>query len=153
MTDEEIEKNVVESVEQQNAEEGSEPDAAQEEAHDDWIEYTQPFEAKELPAQIQVKAVKEGYSDSVVSTLKYTKRTNERENIYFGQVHAHTNISDGAGSLEDALSHASKVDNLDFIIITDHSNSIDNEGNSKITENVDTSENDEWTYAHNLVKK
>ena len=152
MTDEEIEKNVVESVEQQNAEEGSEPDAAQE-AHDDWIEYTQPFEAKELPAQIQVKAVKEGYSDSVVSTLKYTKRTNERENIYFGQVHAHTNISDGAGSLEDALSHASKVDNLDFIIITDHSNSIDNEGNSKITENVDTSENDEWTYAHNLVKK
>ncbi|MEE3470907.1 MAG: CehA/McbA family metallohydrolase [Butyrivibrio hungatei] len=153
MTDEEIEKNVVESVEQQNAEEGSEPDAAQEEAHDDWIEYSQPFEAKELPAQIQVKAVKEGYSDSVVSTLKYTKRTNERENIYFGQVHAHTNISDGAGSLEDALSHASKVDNLDFIIITDHSNSIDNEGNSKITENVDTSENDEWTYAHNLVKK
>ncbi len=153
MTDEEIEKNVVESVEQQNVEEGSEPDAAQEEAHDDWLEYTQPFEAKELPAQIQVKAVKEGYSDSVVSTLKYTKRTNERENIYFGQIHAHTNISDGAGSLEDALSHASKVDNLDFIIITDHSNSIDNEGNSKITENVDTSENDEWTYAHNLVKK
>ena len=154
MTDEEIEKNVVESVEQQNAEEGQEPaEAAQEEAHSDWIEYTQPFELKELPSQIQVKAVKEGCLDSAVSTLKFTKRTNERENIYFGQIHAHTNISDGAGSLEDALSHASKVNNLDFIIITDHSNSIDNEKNSKITENVDTSENDEWTYAHNLVKK
>ena len=154
MTDEEIEKNVVESVEQQNAEEGQEPaEAAQEEAHNDWIEYTQPFELKELPSQIQVKAVKEGCLDSAVSTLKFTKRTNERENIYFGQIHAHTNISDGAGSLEDALSHASKVNNLDFIIITDHSNSIDNEKNSKITENVDTSENDEWTYAHNLVKK
>lgn len=124
-----------------------------EEEHDDWITYTGSFELKALPCQLQVKAVKEGYKDSPVSTVKFTKRLNDKYNIYFGQVHAHTNISDGAGSLEDALKHASNVDNLDYIIITDHSNSIDNEKESKITENVDKSAEDEWTYAHNLVKQ
>ena len=102
---------------------------------------------------MQVKAVLEGYKESPVTNLKFTKRQNAKYNIYFGQIHAHTNISDGAGSLDDALKHASNVDNLDYIVITDHSNSIDNESGSKITENVDTSENDEWTYAHNLVKQ
>ncbi len=125
----------------------------QEDNYKDWEEYTAPFEAKELPAQIQVKAVKDGYVDSVITTLKFSKRKNERENIYFGQIHAHTNISDGAGSLEDAYDHAKNVDNLDYIIITDHSNSIDNEMKSKITENVDKSQSDEWTYAHNLAKQ
>ena len=128
-------------------------EAEQTENPDDWTEYTEPFEIKELPAELQVKATKEGYLDSVVSTLKFTKRLNERENIYFGQIHAHTNISDGAGSLEDAFKHASEVDNLDFIIITDHSNSIDNAADSKITENVDKSESDEWTYAHKLAEE
>ena len=125
----------------------------QEDNYKDWEEYTAPFEAKELPAQIQVKAVKDGYVDSVITTLKFSKRKNERENIYFGQIHAHTNISDGAGSLEDAYDHAKNVDNLDYIIITDHSNSIDNEKESKITVNVDKSTSDEWTYAHNLAKQ
>lgn len=125
----------------------------QEDNYKDWEEYTAPFEAKELPTQIQVKAVKDGYVDSVITTLKFSKRKNERENIYFGQIHAHTNISDGAGSLEDAYDHAKNVDNLDYIIITDHSNSIDNEKESKITENVDKSLSDEWTYAHNLAKQ
>ncbi|SFU74372.1 CehA/McbA family metallohydrolase [Butyrivibrio sp. INlla21] len=136
-----------------NTEAGDLIEEETEDNHHDWKEYTEPFTAKELPAQIQVKAVKEGYLDSAVSTLKFTKRVNERDNIYFGQIHAHTNISDGAGSLEDAYDHAKNVDNLDFIIITDHSNSIDNESESKITENVDKSPSDEWTYAHNLAKQ
>ncbi|SDB22653.1 Chitobiase/beta-hexosaminidase C-terminal domain-containing protein [Pseudobutyrivibrio sp. YE44] len=121
--------------------------------HDDWITYTGSFELKELPAQLQVKAVKDGYLDSAVSTIKFTKKLNDKYNIYFGQVHAHTSISDGAGTLKDALEHASHVDNLDYIVITDHSNSIDNEKESKITENVDKADTDEWTYAHNLVKQ
>ncbi|MBR5635538.1 MAG: CehA/McbA family metallohydrolase, partial [Pseudobutyrivibrio sp.] len=96
---------------------------------------------------------KEGYLDSPVSTLKFTKKLNDKYNIYFGQIHSHTNISDGAGSLKDALEHVTKVDNMDFTVITDHSNSIDNEKESKITENVDKADTDEWTYAHNLVKQ
>ncbi|MBQ3772874.1 MAG: CehA/McbA family metallohydrolase, partial [Pseudobutyrivibrio sp.] len=142
-----------EKAEGEEATEPTEPAAEKEVEHEDWITYTGSFELKALPCQLQVKAVKEGYKDSAVSTIKFTKRLNDKYNIYFGQVHAHTNISDGAGSLEDALKHASKVDNLDYIVITDHSNSIDNEKESKITENVDKSANDEWTYAHNLVKQ
>lgn len=157
LTDEELaaEENSGDNTsEEYSTDEASEPEAQSEEVpHDDWIEYSGSFELSKLPCQLQVKATKTGYKDSPVSTLKFTKKTNDKYNIYFGQIHAHTNISDGAGSLEDALKHASNVDNLDYIVITDHSNSIDNEKNSKITENVDTSATDEWTYAHNLVKQ
>ncbi|RKM54713.1 hypothetical protein D6853_12810 [Butyrivibrio sp. X503] len=168
----EIEKDNEKPAKEQNAQKTENPEDAEntenpentenqdelivteeEDNYKDWKEYTEPFELKELPAQIQVKAVKEGCLDSAISTLKFTKRKNERENIYFGQIHAHTNISDGAGSLEDAYDHAKNVDNLDYIIITDHSNSIDNEKDSKITKNVDTKDTDEWTYAHNLAKE
>ncbi|WP_313134446.1 CehA/McbA family metallohydrolase [Anaerocolumna sp.] len=44
-------------------------------------------------------------------------------NIYFGQLHAHTNLSDGAGEVEDAFDYAAKkAKNIDFLAITDHSN-------------------------------
>lgn len=48
-------------------------------------------------------------------------------NLYFGLLHAHTNLSDGAGTVEEAFSHASKVEGLDFFAVTDHSNSFDND--------------------------
>ncbi|SCZ79589.1 CehA/McbA family metallohydrolase [Pseudobutyrivibrio xylanivorans] len=150
MTEEEIAAADNTVASEENAEETEEPAV---EEHNDWIEYEKPFTLETLPAQIQVKATKEGYKDSAVSTLKFTKKENEKYNIYFGQIHAHTSISDGAGTLEEALKHATNVDNLDYIVITDHSNSIDNEKESKITENVDKSATDEWTYAHNLVKQ
>ncbi len=48
------------------------------------------------------------------------------ETLYFGQVHAHTaEYSDGAGQLEDAYEHAHGVDDMDFLIVTDHSNYFD----------------------------
>ncbi len=48
------------------------------------------------------------------------------ETLYFGQIHAHTaEYSDGAGTLEDAYEHAQGVDDMDFIIVTDHSNYFD----------------------------
>ena len=46
-------------------------------------------------------------------------------NVYFGQLHSHTNLSDGAGSVDQAFSHASNVANLDFLAVTDHSNSFE----------------------------
>jgi len=46
-------------------------------------------------------------------------------NVYFGQLHSHTNLSDGAGSVDQAFSHASIAANLDFLAITDHSNSFE----------------------------
>ena len=48
--------------------------------------------------------------------------------LYFGQLHAHTNLSDGTGTVAQAFDHASKVANLDFLALTDHSNSFDNDG-------------------------
>lgn len=45
---------------------------------------------------------------------------------YFGLLHAHTDISDGLGSVEEAFSHAASVEGLDFFAVTDHSNSFDN---------------------------
>ncbi len=41
-------------------------------------------------------------------------------NIYWGDVHGHTAMSDGKGSLDDYFIHARDVSNLDFVIITDH---------------------------------
>lgn len=47
-------------------------------------------------------------------------------NLYFGQIHSHTNYSDGAGTLREAMDYASKeAENLDFFAITDHSNYFD----------------------------
>ena len=118
-----------------------------------WNEYTGTIILDKLPATLKVKATKEGYLDSVVSTLSFTQRENEFYNIYFGQLHSHTNFSDGAGSVEEAFQYATNVDNLDFVAVTDHSNSLDNADNSKITENVDTDASQEWTLGHTLAEQ
>ena len=50
---------------------------------------------------------------------------------YFGQLHSHTQYSDGAGSLESALDYVKKLPesaNVDFVAFTDHSNYFDKSG-------------------------
>lgn len=54
-------------------------------------------------------------------------------NLYFGLLHAHTNISDGVGTVEEAFSHAAQVEGLDFFAVTDHSNSFDNADAGSLT--------------------
>lgn len=56
-------------------------------------------------------------------------------NFYFGQLHAHTEISDGSGTVEEAFSWAKTVPNLDFFAVTDHSDSFDNGAHGVVTEN------------------
>ena len=118
-----------------------------------WTEYTEPFTLDEVPCTYYVKASKEGFIDSPQGTLDFTERTNEKYNIYFGQIHSHTTISDGAGSLEEAFKHAKGVANLDYIVVTDHSNSFDGADKGDITKNTDSAETDEWTYAHKLAEE
>ena len=51
--------------------------------------------------------------------------------LYFGQLHSHTQYSDGAGSLEDALAYVKALpaqDNVQFVAYTDHSNYFDKSG-------------------------
>ncbi|MDO5301922.1 MAG: CehA/McbA family metallohydrolase [Tissierellia bacterium] len=48
---------------------------------------------------------------------------------YRGQIHSHSNYSDGAGTPEDAVEYASMADAIDFFALTDHSNYFDKAGN------------------------
>ena len=62
-------------------------------------------------------------------------------NLYFGQLHAHTDLSDGEGSVEEAFAYASSVENLDFLAITEHSQSFDNsEAGDLLTDGTTLSE-------------
>ena len=46
--------------------------------------------------------------------------------LYFGQMHSHTaEYSDGAGTLEDAYAYGQKAQDVDYLIVTDHSNYFD----------------------------
>ena len=46
-------------------------------------------------------------------------------NFYFGQLHAHTNYSDGLGTPDQALEYAKNAAQVDFLALTDHSNYFD----------------------------
>ena len=48
---------------------------------------------------------------------------------YRGQIHSHTNFSDGAGSLHDAYTYAKNAEYIDFFSLADHSNYFDTNGN------------------------
>ena len=74
-------------------------------------------------------------------------------NLYFGQLHSHTDISDGAGSVTEAFTHAAGVANLDFLAVTDHSNSFDNESDSQVDLGTDlTNVSNEWKEGHQAAK-
>lgn len=45
---------------------------------------------------------------------------------YFGQLHAHSNLSDGLGTVEELFQAAADTKGQDFFAVTDHSDSFDN---------------------------
>ena len=54
---------------------------------------------------------------------------------YFGQLHGHTQYSDGAGSLTSALDYIAALPesaNVDFVAFTDHSNYFDSKNNANV---------------------
>ena len=117
-----------------------------------FTEYTEPISLSKgfSKTVIQAYAVKEGYKDSNVVSRTFTERTSDTYNIYFGQLHSHTSYSDGAGTAKEAFEHASNVKNLDFLAVTDHSNSFDNEANASIG---DGSMSEEWKELAGLAKE
>ena len=55
--------------------------------------------------------------------------------LYFGQLHGHTQYSDGAGSLDNALSYIKNLPdsaNVQFVAFTDHSNYFDPKNNPNV---------------------
>ena len=101
---------------------------------------------------LAVLPASEGTEEQIGEVCSFTYQAPvalEGYQLYFGQLHAHTNISDGAGSVTEAFQHASQVDNLDFLAVTDHSNSFDNEGNSQVDLGTDlTGISSEWAQGH-----
>lgn len=66
------------------------------------------------------------YADTILPREEENANPPSEWNFYFGQLHAHTNLSDGTGTVTEAFSHAAAVEHLDFFAVTDHSNSFDN---------------------------
>lgn len=118
----------------------------------EFVPYTEPIVLQKGFGKTVIKAyaVKEGFKDSAVVTRTFTERSSDTYNIYFGQLHSHTSYSDGAGSAEDAYQHASQVKNLDFLAVTDHSNSFDNADSASI---ADGSMSTEWVEGHALAEQ
>ena len=120
----------------------------------EFAEYTAPILVEKgfEKLTIQAYATKDGYKESALVTRTFTERSSGTYQIYFGQLHSHTNISDGSGSVEEAFEHASNVSGLDFLAVTDHSNSFDGEGSGVLAE--DGSEiSSEWKQGHEMAEK
>lgn len=69
------------------------------------------------------------YADTIVPV----KAPSREWKACFGLLDAHTSLSDGLGTVEEAFAQASRVEGLDFFAVTDHSDSLDNAGNGDIT--------------------
>ena len=91
----------------------------------------------------------EDMADGKVTVIVTVKRADEKETSktwsftigeatfqrYFGQLHSHTQYSDGAGSLESALAYVKALPdnaNVDFVAFTDHSNYFDSKNNPNV---------------------
>lgn len=84
------------------------------------------FEKDFGTAYLRAYSIAGGCEPGEVTQVIFTEEFDLDWNLYFGQLHAHTDISDGAGSVEEAFQYASQVDGLDFLAVTDHSDSFDN---------------------------
>ncbi len=64
-----------------------------------------------------------GQSRKIVGKSNYLKCTESpaRHQVYFGDIHVHTAVSDGLGSPNDTYDHARNVAHSDFAAISDHS--------------------------------
>ena len=84
------------------------------------------FEKDFGTAYLRAYSIAGGCEPGEVTRVIFTEEFDLDWNLYFGQLHAHTDISNGAGSVEEAFRYASQVDGLDFFAVTDHSDSFDN---------------------------
>lgn len=103
-------------------------------------------------ATVKAYAVRPGFNDSAVVTRTFTERESDRYQLFFGQLHSHTSYSDGAGTAAEAFRHAydnREAYNIDFLAVTDHSNSFDNADSASIT---DGSMSSEWVEGHQLAR-
>ncbi len=95
--------------------------------------YTQPISVPSAfeALYLRVYTAAPGIPQSPPITFHYTPSSppepdwNLPYSLYFGQLHAHTSLSDGLGSPADAYQAAAAA-GMDFYAVTDHSDSFDN---------------------------
>ncbi len=90
------------------------------------VSYVPEKDLADGPVTVGVKIIR---ADKAENTYTWKFSIGQpMEQLYFGQLHAHTQYSDGAGSLASALDYIGKIperDNVDFVAFTDHSNYFD----------------------------
>lgn len=89
--------------------------------------YAQPLTLAAGFSQVHIMtySVMAGYQNSETLTYTFRETATPGWNLYFGQLHSHTGISDGTGTPTEAFAYASQVPGLDFFAVTDHSNAFD----------------------------
>ncbi len=99
-----------------------------------------PIAAGETAVYIRAYGKKEGFLPSEEAEAYFAREADQTEgsspeesapedagqlNVYFGQLHTHTALSDGTGTVEEAFDGAIR-EGMDFFAITDHSEFFDN---------------------------
>ena len=90
------------------------------------VTYTPAADMKDGRVDVELTVTRK---DNKTATLNwYFTVGKTRYQLYFGQLHSHTQYSDGAGSLTSALEYIRNLPdsaNVDFVAFTDHSNYFD----------------------------
>lgn len=110
------------------------------------------MDVKNNIASFQAENLNDGKVNAMIKVIRQDGKETEYEwnfyigeadfKHYYGQIHSHTNYSDGAGTPEQAVQYASQAEQIDFFAITDHSNYFDNKSNLGTFDNADSGKRD-----------
>lgn len=108
--------------------------------------YSAPFKfdtytSDDFPVTITAISKQPGFLDSDPVAFTYYQAVEGGEKLYRGQLHSHTTNSDGIGTPDSAFAHAKNISGVDYLAITDHSNSYDT------TNEATWHKNTKWTDA------
>ncbi len=96
--------------------------------------YIKAFSAKTgtIPSQEQIRCFTEKPQPD---EGRVEENTDINWRLYFGQLHAHSSISDGAVPVQQVFELAAMVPGMDFLAVTDHSHSLDGAEEAAIAKN------------------
>ena len=97
------------------------------------VTYTPSADLPDGTVRVKV-TVKRQDGKTAAKTWSFTIGTAEFQ-LYFGQLHSHTQYSDGSGTLNSALDYIGNLPenaNIDFVAFTDHSNYFDSKNNPNV---------------------
>ena len=93
------------------------------------VTYTPAADLSDGRTEVTVKATRTDSKEASFNWFFTVGKTKYQH--YFGQLHSHTQYSDGAGTLDSALTHIKNLPasaNIQFVAFTDHSNYFDKNG-------------------------